>query len=145
MDGTEYTDEDIVLTIQRGDKEKYGLLMHRYEEKLLRYGRKFLADPENIGDIVQDVFISAFQNLNNFDPSLKFSSWIYRIAHNAFVNGLKRQQRGSVLGLDLDTFVSHTVYQNPAQEERERKEMKAMIDKGLETLKPKYKEVVILH
>jgi RNA polymerase sigma-70 factor, ECF subfamily len=103
------TNEQIVLLIQQGDKEKYGLLMTRYDKKLSRYGRKFLSEKENIEDIVQDVFISAFQNINNFDTSLKFSSWIYRIAHNAFVNGLKYQQRSAILGLDLDTFVSHTL------------------------------------
>ena len=139
------TDEQIVLLIQKGDKEKYGLLMTRYDKKLSRYGRKFLSGKENIEDIVQDVFISAFQNINNFDTSLKFSSWIYRIAHNAFVNGLKRQQRSAVLGLDLDTFVSHTVYEDPAVEAREHEMMKKMIDQGLEKLTPKCREVIILH
>ncbi|MDE1924679.1 MAG: RNA polymerase sigma factor [Patescibacteria group bacterium] len=139
------TDEQIVLLIQGGDKEKYGLLMTRYDKKLSRYGRKFLSEKENIEDIVQDVFISAFQNINNFDTSLKFSSWIYRIAHNAFVNGLKRQQRSAVLGLDLDTFVSHMTYEDPAVEERDHEIMKKMIDQGLEKLTPKCREVIILH
>lgn len=139
------TDEQIVRLIQEGDKEKYGLLMERYDKKLSRYGRKFLSGKENIEDIVQDVFISAFQNINNFDMSLKFSSWIYRIAHNAFVNGLKSQQRSAVLGLDLDTFVSHTVYEDPAVEAREYEMMKKMIDQGLEKLTPKCREVIILH
>lgn len=139
------TDEQIVLLIQGGDKEKYGLLMTRYDKKLSRYGRKFLSEKENIEDIVQDVFVSAFQNINNFDASLKFSSWIYRIAHNAFVNGLKRQQRSAILGLDLDTFVSHMTYKDPAVEARDHELMKKMIDQGLEKLTPKCREVIILH
>ena len=94
---------------------------------------------------MQDVFISAFQNINNFDTSLKFSSWIYRIAHNAFVNELKHQQHRAVLGLDLDTFVSHMVYEDPVVEARERETMKKMIDQGLEKLTPKCREVLILH
>jgi RNA polymerase sigma-70 factor (ECF subfamily) len=138
-------DEQVVLLIQNGDKEKYGLLMTRYDKKLLRYGRKFLSEKENIEDIVQDVFISVFQNINNFDASLKFSSWIYRIAHNAFVNGLKRQKHSAILGLDLDTFVSHTVYEDPVIEARELETMKKMIDQGLEKLTPKCREVIILH
>jgi len=139
------TDEQVVLLVQQGDKEKYGILMERYDGKLSRYGKKFLSEKENIEDIVQDVFISTFQNINNFDTSLKFSSWIYRIAHNAFVNGLKRQQRSAVLGLDLDTFVSHMVYEDPVIEAREHETMKKMIDQGLEKLTPKCREVIILH
>jgi RNA polymerase sigma-70 factor (ECF subfamily) len=139
------TDEQLVRLVQEGDREKYSILMKRYDDKLSRYGRKFLSEKENIEDIVQDVFVSTFQNMNNFDTSLKFSSWIYRIAHNAFVNGLKRQQRGAVLGLDLDTFVSHTVYEDPAVEAREHEMMKTMIDRGLEELTPKCREAIILH
>ncbi len=142
-----YTDEDIVLRIQQGDTEQFGILMKRYDEKLSRYGRKFLANPEHIEDIVQDVFISTFQNINNFDTSLKFSSWIYRIAHNAFVNGLKKQQKSPLFlpYFELDTLVSHKVYKDPVLEEKELAEMKAMIDKGIDELKPKYKEAIILH
>ena len=139
------TDEAVAIEIQKGDKEKFGILMERYDSKLSRYGQKFLSHKENIEDIVQDVFISAFQNINNFDVSLKFSSWIYRIAHNAFVNGLKKQQRSPIFGFDFDTLVSHHVYEDPAIKEKELEEMKKMINLGLDELSPKYKEVVILH
>jgi len=145
-DSSSMTDEDIVLALQKGDKEKFGVLMERYDKKLSRYGAKFLSSKENIEDIVQDVFISAFQNINDFDSSLKFSSWIYRIAHNAFVNGLKKQQKSPLLGLDLDTLVSHAVvYEDPIAQEKEYEEMKKMIAIGLEGVKSKYREVLVLH
>ena len=139
------TDEQIVLEIQQGNKEKFGILMERYDKKLSRYGRRFLSDQENIEDIVQDVFISTFQNIYNFDTSLKFSSWIYRIAHNAFVDGLKRKQKAPLFGLDLDIFVSHHGYMSEKVEQEEQDKMKRMLDMGLDELKPKYKEAVILH
>ena len=139
------TDEEVAVHIQQGDKEKFGILMERYDSKLSRYGQKFLSHKENIEDIVQDVFISAFQNINNFDTSLKFSSWIYRIAHNAFINGLKKQQKGPIFGFDFDTLISHHSYEDPAITEKEYETLKKMINLGLDELKPKYKEVIILH
>lgn len=139
------TDEEIALAVQAGDKEKFGLLMERYNQKLSRYGRKFLSNKDNIEDIVQDVFISSFQNINSFDVSLKFSSWIYRIAHNAFVNGLKKKQRSFIPHFDFDLFLSHHVEEDPAIAERERKEMKKIIEIGLDKLKPKYREAIVLH
>jgi len=139
------TDEQIASLVQNGDKEKFGLLIDRYQSKLTRYGRKFLARRENIEDIVQDVFISTYQNIQDFDTSLKFSSWVYRIAHNAFVNGLKKQSISPITSLDLDVLLSYQVYEDPDVRERETKELKKMIDSCLDTLKPKYREVIVLH
>ncbi len=147
MDPTDLTlsDEEVALLIQKGDKEKFSLLVKRYEDKLFRYGRRFLSSRENIEDIVQDVFVSTFQNINNFDSSLRFSSWIYRIAHNAFVNSLKKNSKSPIIYIDFDTLISHPVYEEPKDFEKEQKEMKEMVDKGLEKLSSKYKEVIILH
>lgn len=139
------SDEALAKRVQEGDKEIFGILMERYEPKLLRYGKKFLATHDDIVDIVQDVFISTYQNIQNFDVSQRFSPWIYRIAHNAFVNGLKKNSYNPLLLVDFDTLISHTAYEDPAPLEREQAEMKKMIDRGLGELQPKYREVLILH
>jgi len=138
------SDEEIARTIQQGDREVFGVLVERYEEKLLRYGKRFLARKEDITDIVQDVFVSAYQNLQNFDTTKRFSPWIYRIAHNAFINGLRRNER-SAIPIDFDTLLSHPVYEDPAESEREQNEMRALIDRGMEKIAPKYREVLVLH
>lgn len=144
---TSVSDEDIAIQVQQGNSEAFGILMKRYTDKLVRYGKKFLSNSDNIDDIVQDVFIKTYEYIQSFDPKLKFSSWIYRIAHNAFVNGLKRQQRSPLLmpDFDLDVFISHYSYVDPKIEERDYAELITMIEKGLDALQPKYKEVIILH
>lgn len=142
----EQSDEEVAKLIQQGDKEKFSILMQRYEKRLLRYGKKFLSNKENIEDIVQDVFMNTYQNIKSFDTSLKFSSWIYRIAHNAFVNGLRKKIRNPLVNIfDFDTLISHPVYEEPPINEKEYAEMKKMIDRGLDKMTPKYKEVLILH
>lgn len=141
---SERTDEELAKLVQAGDGELFGLIMSRYEKKLLRYGRNFLSDPENIEDIVHDVFLKTYQNLKSFDPSQKFSSWIYRIAHNAFVNGLKKSIRNPLRFFDFDTLVSHPIYEDGVEEEREQAEIKKMIDSCLAKLAPKYREIVTL-
>lgn len=139
------TDEEAAKRVQGGDREAFGILVERYEAKLLRYGRKFLARSEDIEDIVQDVFLSCYQNLQGFDASQKFSPWIYRIAHNAFVNGLRKQKRNPLVLVDFDAIVAHPVYEDPLPREREQAEIKKMIDRGLESLNPKYREVLVLY
>lgn len=141
---TAFTDEEIAKRVQGGDQELFGILMERYEAKLSRYGQKFLASPDNIDDIVQDVFISAFQNINSFDASRRFSPWIYRIAHNAYVNALKKNSRMPITLFDFDALVSHTVYEDPSDLEREQKEIRQMIESSLAKVPSKYKEVLLL-
>ncbi len=138
------SDEHIVSLVQNGDVDAFGILVDRYEAKLLRYGRKFLARTEDIQDIVQDVFVSAYQNIQGFDTSLRVSPWLYRIAHNQFVNALRQNGRTAFV-LDFDAFIAHHVYEDPVENERDIKDMRAMLDKGMETLAPKYREILTLH
>ena len=139
------SDEDIAKRVQQGEQEAFGLLVERYEEKLTRYGRKFLPRHEDIEDIVQDVFLKTYKNIQSFDPEQKFSPWIYRVAHNEFVNDLRKSSYRPLILPDFDTFISHHAYDDPAPRERERAEMRAMIDKGLDEISYKYREVLILH
>ncbi len=141
----EYSDEELAKLIQEGDVEKFGLLMSRYSGKLFRYGRKFLSNDDNIEDVVQDVFIKTYQNIKSFDISQRFSPWIYRIAHNTYVNALKKNSRNPLYLFDFDTLISHTVVEDPIVKERERQEIKDIVDKGLSLIEPKYREILVLY
>lgn len=138
-------DEEIALRVQSGDAEAFGVLMGRYEAKLLRYGRKFLGDVDAIEDAVQEIFIKAYEHLQSFDVRQRFSPWIYRIAHNTFVNVLRSKSRSPVFAVDLDTFVPHATYEDPAEREREQGIMREAIEAGLDRIAPKYREVLVLY
>lgn len=141
----QYTDEQLAMFVQRGDKEKFGLLMERYEQKLSRYGKKFLFNQNNVEDMVQEVFLKAYRNMLSFDPKRKFSSWIYRIAHNVFINALKKKLRNPLYFFDFDSFIPHPVYEDPAKEERDFEQVSKMLNKGLKRLSPHYREIIILY
>jgi RNA polymerase sigma-70 factor, ECF subfamily len=139
------TDEEIARRVQAGDVERFGILMERYERKLLRYARKFLSNPDNITDVVQEVFIKTYRNIQSFDADKKFSSWIYRIAHNSYINELKKQSRSPLQLLDFDLLLGHTVIEDPLVREKEQKEMREVVEKGLDLLSPRYKEIIVLY
>jgi RNA polymerase sigma-70 factor (ECF subfamily) len=139
------TDEECARQVQQGDHNAFGILVDRYQEKLLRYGKRFLSAQEDVEDIVQDVFVSAYQKIQSFDPSQRFSPWIYRIAHNAFIDGLKKKTRSPFINMDFDALLSHAAGDELVEKERDRKEMRTMIDKGLDRLSPKYREAIILY
>jgi RNA polymerase sigma-70 factor, ECF subfamily len=139
------TDEAYAIKVQKGDTEAFGVLVERYQEKLLRYGRKFLSAREDIEDIVQDVFVNAYRHMKSFDASQRFSPWIYRIAHNAFIDGLKEKTRNPFTLMDFDTLVALPTKDESVEKERDQKEMRSMIDSGLDKLSPKYREALILY
>lgn len=142
---TGLSDEQLARLVQDGDTEKFGALMERYQAKLFRYGKKFLSDTDNIEDVVQDVFIKTYQNIQSFDTAQRFSPWIYRIAHNTYINAIKKSSIGPLYLFDFDTLVSHTVVEDPIVREKEQKEMKDIVDKGLSLIEPKYREILVLY
>ena len=139
------TDEALAALVQGNNHEALGVLMDRYQAKLLRYGKRFLAQDANIVDVVQDVFVKAYENIQSFDSTRKFSPWIYRIAHNAFVSEIRRKSREPVAYLDLDAILAHPAYEFDPAADEERSQMQGMIEKGLDALTPAYKEIIILY
>ena len=140
----ERTDEHIAADVQHGDTESFGLLVERYEDKMLRYGRRFLSDRDDIEDLVQTVFIKAYTNIQSFNATRRFSPWLYRIAHNAFVNAL-RNRRLDILSMSLDTLFPQPVAKESADVDALSNEMQTALDTCLERLNAKYREPLILH
>lgn len=138
------TDEQIAELVQHGDIDSFGELVSRYEEKLTRYARRFLARREDVEDLVQDAFVKAYEHIQSFDTSLRFSPWIYRIAHNTFINEIKRKSRYSSV-FEADTILPLMPARETADEAVLSAELQAEMELVLDTLSPKYREVLVLH
>jgi RNA polymerase sigma-70 factor (ECF subfamily) len=136
------SDEQIVTDILRGDKDLYREIIKRYNEKLSRYLRKFLSDRDDIEDILQVVFIKAYKNLYGFNVNKKFSSWIYRIAHNEAINHLKRFRNGRI---SLDD-IEYKLIDEKADIKRDADRMflKKDIERVISNLNIKYRDPIVL-
>jgi RNA polymerase sigma-70 factor (ECF subfamily) len=140
-------DEALAERLQKGDEEALSELMQRFEPKLMRYGRRFLGGQgeDVLKQAVQDIFISMYQNIEGFDVRQRFSPWIYRIAHNAFVDVLRQRTRQPLYGIDFDTIISHPVHEDGYEKEKENEEMRVLVEKGLDTLSPAQREIIVLY
>lgn len=139
------TDEAIAEAVQRGDGDAFGILIDRYEPKLTRYGWRFLNTKEDIEDMVHEVFIKAYINIQSFDSSKRFSPWIYRIAHNEFVNALRSFKRRPMAFLDPDTILPQLAGNEAADKAILDAELKEQIESSLDTLDSKYREPLVLY
>lgn len=138
------TDEQIAARVQQGDNEAFGALVERYEQKLLRYARRFLFDRHDAEDMVQEVFLKAYTNIQSFDATRRFSPWIYRIAHNAFLNTIKKRQHEPIPFFDPDTLLPHPVSPQRTDDELTVRELREMLETSLGQLPPKYREPLVL-
>jgi RNA polymerase sigma-70 factor (ECF subfamily) len=139
------SDEEVVALVQNGDEEAFAQLMDRYTDKLLRYGKRFFSEDYMVGDTVQDIFVQVYKNIQDFDTTKRFSPWIYRIAHNSFVDVIRKRSKEPLYGFEFDTFVPHFSHEFPPVEAKEREEIRVLLDKELKELAPKYKEILYLY
>jgi len=142
----EKTDEKLVsLSLKNQDCFLY--IMRRYEARLLRYIKRisnFSQDKSE--DVLQDIFIKIYRNLNNFDQSLKFSSWIYRIAHNTVISEHRKEKSRPIYfsSEENDEILNNLKSDLDITKELNLKYLKNNINKILDTLDEKYREVLIL-
>ncbi len=129
------------------DKKYFTIIVERYSEKLSRYiNRISYVNQQDKEDLLQNVFIKIYVNLLDFDKSLSFNSWIYRITHNEVIDFARKQKRKQDKGHidtddeffvnkegDLDILVG--VY---------RDENKQKIKDAFLKMTPKYREIVYL-
>lgn len=141
----EKTDEIIAQEVQAGDTESFGILVSRYEEKMKRYSRRFLFGYEESQDVVQEVFLKAYIHIQSFDTKQKFSSWLYRIAHNEFINAIKKKGKEALPFFDPDVLFPHPVAKEDTEDEVYRKEIRKMLDDCLSQINPKYREILVLY
>lgn len=139
------TDEEIVRQVQNGDSEAFGEIVSRYEEKILRYARKFLFGYTEAEDLAQEVFIKSYVNIKSFNTGLKFSPWIYRIAHNEFINAIKKKGKEPVPFFDPDTLFPHPVARERSDHEINTKDLRKTLDACLNKLEQKYREPMVLY
>jgi RNA polymerase sigma-70 factor (ECF subfamily) len=144
MDILEKTDEELIEMVKKGDKEAFGIVVDRYLPKIKRYAKKFIFNREDIDDLVQDVFLKAYANVFSFDSDKKFSPWVYRIAHNEFVNAIKKKMREKFFSVDFDTFFPHLESKENLEEDLDRVFDEKFLDENLSKLDTKYKEIIIL-
>lgn len=134
------TDEELVKIIRSENKELYSEIVKKYQGKLFRYANNIVRDESRTTDIVQQTFIKAFINLNGFDISKSFSSWIYRIAHNEAMNLIKKYKKEISLSPDFDIQSLDNV-----EDEYTKEEVTIEVKKCLKNIPLLYSEPLSLY
>jgi len=138
-DYIKFTDEEMVDKVRLTDQELYVVIVERYQTKLLRYITNLIGDENKAADVVQEAFIKAFINLNSFDIKKKFSSWIYRIAHNEAMNIVKKYRKEVSIPDGVEFESSESI-----EDDFEQKEISLKVLKCLEGIPILYSDPLTL-
>lgn len=143
-------DAALVERLLAGDETAFAVLLRRYEGKLRAYVVHLVGVEEEARDIVQETFIRAWRKLDQYDPSYRFSTWLFRIAHNLAVDSLRRRRQGVVPlsagedeeGQEVTLDVTDSA-RDPLGELANR-ELAGALEREIRRLPPAYRELVIL-
>lgn len=133
------SDEELVDLVIK-NKEMFEEIIDRYEKKILRYVFSLTGNKQDAEDITQEVFVKVYINLLGFNKKLKFSSWIFRIAHNEAINFLKKKK----VNLNFDEKVYQVKDEKEIEDDWLKKDLANKVKICLEQLPILYREVIDL-
>lgn len=141
-------EHELLNRARDGDQAAFGELVRLYEKKVYALTLRMCKNPEDAAEAAQEAFLAAWQGLKFFRGESSFSTWLYRLASNASVDLLRREQRhkaaaGPSLN-DEDTFIDVVDDAPSPQLSAERRELKEQVEAGLRELTPEHRAVLIL-
>lgn len=101
--GDRESDQALVERVQAGDKQAFGLLVAKYQRKLLRLVSRLVRDAGEAEDVTQEAFIKAYRALPNFRGDSAFYTWLYRIGVNTAKNWLAVQGQRAKMTAQVDS------------------------------------------
>lgn len=143
-------DGELVARAIAGREEGFEELVRRYQRPIVAYVYRMVGDYDSALDLTQEVFIKVYGSLERYRPEFKFSTWIYRIAHNAAIDHLRRLGGMRTEDLEVEGEGGRT-YEKPLasnaltpEQESERRERRAEIEEIVQALAPAYRELIVL-
>ena len=146
-----FDESALVAKARAGDAQAFTDLVHQYERKIYRLAKNITQNDEDAEDVLQEAFLKAYEHLDTFQGSSKFYTWIVRIAVNEALMKLRKRKGDRTVPLDepLDTgeeMVTReiAVWEDNPEQKYSREEIKEILDRAVESLKPDFRTVFTL-
>lgn len=126
-------DRKIIERVLRGDAEAFNLLVRQWEKPIFNFILRLIGDRDEAMDLCQDSFMKAYRELATLKDRDRFSSWLYRIAHNTCFSRLRKDQGKTFVELAPET----KAWRPPI-------ETRLAVERALQHLPENQREVVVL-
>src|SRR5271154_1683735 len=89
MESAAESDEDLMLRFGRGDGAAFETLYRRHESRVFRYLQRNVRNEANANDLMQEVWFAVARGATTYQPSAKFTTWLFTIAHHRMVDMIR--------------------------------------------------------
>lgn len=147
-------DRELVVRALEGDESAYGELLERFRRPVFSLIYRMIGDREQAEDLAQESFVKAFNNLDSYNPSYRFSSWLFKIANNHAIDHLRRARlstvsiHGSPHAVNAEREEETRIVLESRDESPEQEmlalELGSEIEQAIAGLRPEYRTAVIL-
>lgn len=150
------SDVQLMLDVKAGDTQSFELLLQRYRSPLVNFLYRMVRDREQAEDLAQEVFLRVYRAREEYVPSAKFTTWLFRIATNLALNSV-RDNRHRKMEVSIDAPITadaedgdekpfEVADKHPDIEQHLVEEArKKMIRRAIEKLPEKQRAAVLLH
>jgi RNA polymerase sigma-70 factor (ECF subfamily) len=148
-----FTDADVMLRVKAGDESAFAYLVQKYRRQMIGFMYRMSHNAATAEDLAQEVFLRVYRSRTSYEPSAKFTTWLYRIATNLAANHARdtRHERPETMasldepdeesGTTLDVADSSLTVEQAML----RKERMAAIRKVVQALPERQRMAVIMH
>jgi RNA polymerase sigma-70 factor, ECF subfamily len=150
MRGQERSDETLAVEARGGSEEAFRELVERFQAPVFSLLVRIVRRPELAEELAQESFVKAWRALDRFDPARKFSSWLFKIAHNTALDALRRRDPDP-LSLDGPPAAGEPVHELPADPRAEDplartlgREAGRLLEAAIAEMRPAYREILLL-
>ena len=142
-------DEQLVTASLKGDEAAFAQLVRKYQRRLTAFLTQLVGDLELARELTQEAFIRAWGALERYDPSYRFSTWLFRIGHNLGIDHLRRRRLQTVplVRQDREGGEVETVLLEKGKDpfgHLKNTELAQALRVAIQDLRPEYRELVLL-
>jgi RNA polymerase sigma-70 factor (ECF subfamily) len=147
-------DRDLVARALEGDESAFAELLERFRRPVFSLIYRMIGDREQAEDLAQESFVKAFNNLDTYNPSYRFSSWLFKIANNHAIDHLRRARLSTVsihgsphaasAEREEETRIVLESHDESPEQEMLALELGSEIEEAIARLRPEYRTAVIL-
>ena len=145
---SESTDKELIAAVLDGDASSFELLVARYQPRVFATARRYARREDEVADIVQEIFIKAFQKLSTYRAEAPFEHWLMRMAVRTCYDFLRKHQRNREYNVteisDEENDWLENVGDDGPERETDQAAAKALVDRLLEGLSPDFRLVITL-
>ena len=144
----DFADAELIASSIAGREDGFEELVRRYQRPMIAYVYRMTNNYDAALDVTQEIFIKVYNSRHRYKTEFKFSTWLYKIAHNAAIDYLRRNSHTD-LSLELES--DDEVYERPVESRadspeklREQSEWRDSLNDVVQKLPAVYRELILL-